>query len=67
VGLINGGTGPTEEITTEETCILCKSSEGMSSCWYTTGTPEDLCERVYPGGSGTWHMVGCKSNCCTMN
>lgn len=37
-------------------CVRCTTDSGMSSCYYTKGSPEELCERVYPGQHGHWEL-----------
>ena len=47
-------------------CIRCTTDSGMSSCYFTTGSPEALCERVYPNQHGMWEAwYDC--NGCIMN
>ncbi len=50
-------------------CYMVYSSQGYQSCWYTNGSPLDLCNRVY-GDNCQAHSSGpvnCSSNNCTMN
>lgn len=50
-------------------CYKVYSDQGYSSCWFTTGDPVDLCERVY-GSHCNAHSNGtvdCAANNCTMN
>ncbi|WP_164122322.1 hypothetical protein [Sphingobacterium sp. xlx-130] len=61
-GIMGGntpGTGTIDDGDTKDNCIACVSESGMSSCWFTKDSPSSLCERVYPGQSGSWYMVGC--------
>jgi hypothetical protein len=46
-------------------CYDCYGGPGMSSCWYSTSTCQDVCSRVYPNypnpclgpsGCGGCHM-----------
>jgi len=50
-------------------CYKVYSDQGYQSCWYTTGSPLDLCNRVY-GNHCEAHSDGpvdCSVNNCTMN
>jgi hypothetical protein len=50
-------------------CYIVYSTNNQSSCWYITGSPQDLCHRVY-GGNCSAHSDGsvdCQTNNCTMN
>lgn len=48
-------------------CVKCVvtggGGSGSTSCWYTNSSPNDLCSRVYPSGSGTAQVVTCTSDC----
>ncbi|MCL7986601.1 hypothetical protein M8998_01480 [Sphingobacterium sp. lm-10] len=45
-------------------CYGCRTDSGNYSCWYSTGNPEELCQRVYPGQSGIiFTLIDC--NGCT--
>lgn len=50
-------------------CHIVYSSQGYSSCWYTSGDPNDLCHRVYGDNceANTGTPVNCAENNCTMN
>lgn len=49
-------------------CIRCTTNSGMSSCYYTIGSPEELCERVYPNQQGRWETVyNCADADCIKN
>lgn len=50
-------------------CYRVGSTSGQTSCWYITGSPDDLCHRVY-GSNCYWYgtyPVNCSEYNCTMN
>ncbi|MBS1736277.1 MAG: hypothetical protein JSS98_06655 [Bacteroidetes bacterium] len=49
-------------------CYVVGSTNGQESCWYITGSPVDLCERVY-GSNCSWSAgpVSCTTYNCIMN
>lgn len=57
-GLDGGGGG----------CYIVSSDQGYQSCWYTSGDPIDLCNRVYPNHcNGTSNAsINCRENNCVM-
>ena len=54
---IRGG----EEESLDGVCCVC-SYNGMSSCWYTSSTCDDVCGRVY-GPNNEARAVTCYTGC----
>lgn len=50
-------------------CYIVSSSQGYTSCWYTSGSQEDLCVRVYGRNcNGVSNApINCAQNNCIMN
>lgn len=50
-------------------CYIVTSDQGYQSCWYASGDPLDLCNRVYPNHcNGTSNApINCQENNCIMS
>ena len=44
-------------------CIMCTTSSGMSSCWYSSGNPYDACNSIYPEGA-SYSLIDCRKLDC---